>query len=488
MTEPIQTGEYRDLLSEALDEAVDADTSPPTPNTLFMPDSHRTALYVDNTVVLGGRGVGKTFWYRSLLDDRLRAYAAEEYRINRLNRLTVSPGHGADMDSARYPSRMLLSRLIDDGTDPYTLWYAVLLTALGQPEVCALTDWRDRAAWVHSHPGPAQLTVERADLEANGENTVRLLLFDALEHLHPQPAERDRMVAALLRLALEMRIGTRNIRFKVFLRPDMFRNATLLFPDASKLAGTATDLPWAPVNLYGLFFHTLGNQDSEIARRFRTVTGGWQPDSDSLRYTPPSDVSGDRKVQADLFTRIAGPYMGSNFRKGSTYSWLPNHLMDGKEVISPRSFLKTLAVAAAVTRDEYATHDRALHYEAIQKGVQKASEVRVREAAEDLPWTARAVTLLKGLQVPIGRNWVRHHWTEAGLPDLLREDMARSATAGDQQEPRTGPRDPDDLDGLINELVDLGLMSERSENRVDMPDIFRLYLGIGRLGGVRKAP
>ncbi|WP_405893486.1 hypothetical protein OG612_29590 [Streptomyces sp. NBC_01527] len=487
MTDAIRAEEYRELLSEALDEAVDADTHLPNPHTLFMPDSHRTALYVDNTVVLGGRGVGKTFWYRSLLDDGLRAYAAKEYRINRLNRLTVSPGHGTDMDSARYPSRMLLSRLIDDGTDPYTLWYAVLLTALGQPEVCALAEWRDRAAWVHSHPGPAQLTVEQADREAHGENTVRLLLFDALEHLHQLPAERDRMVGALLRLAAEMRLGTRSIRFKVFLRPDMFRNAALHFPDASKLTGTATDLPWAPVNLYGLLFHTLGNQDTEIAHRFRRLTGGWQSAADGVRYAPPSGLSGDKKVQAEHFTQIAGPYMGSNFRKGTTYSWLPNHLMDGNEVISPRSFLKTLATAATVTRDEYASHSWALHHEAIRQGVQKASEVRVREAAEDIPWAGRAVTLLEGRQVPIEREQVRYHWNRAGLPDLLREDMARFTTAGDQQKPRTGPRDPNDLDGLIDDLVALGVMTKRSDDRLDVPDIFRIHLRIGRLGGVRKA-
>ncbi len=487
MTEPLQPAEYRALLSQALDDAVDADTRLPNPHTLFMPDSHRAALYVDNTVVLGARGVGKTFWYRSLLDPRLRAYAADEYRIARLNRLTVSPGHGKDLDSARYPSGMLLTRLIDDGTDPYTLWYAVLLTALGHPELSALTEWRDRAAWVHGHPGPAQLVVEKADREGQAENTVRLLLFDALEHLHQQPTERDRMIGALLQLALEMRLSTRTIRFKVFLRPDMFRNAALHFPDASKLSGTATALPWAPVNLYGLLFHSLGNQDTETARRFRLLTGGWQSAAGGDRYIPPPGLSGDKKAQADCFTQIAGPYMGSNFRKGSTYSWLPNHLMDGREEISPRSFLKALATAATVTHDEYATHPYALHHESIRQGVQKASEVRVGEITEDIPWVGTAVTLLEGRQVPIEREQIRYLWGKAGLPDLLREDMARAAASGDPKQLRTGPRDPDDLDALIDDLVALGVMKKRSDERLDLPDIYRIHLRIGRLGGVRKA-
>ncbi|MEU6995446.1 hypothetical protein ABZ953_32920 [Streptomyces sp. NPDC046465] len=490
MSHPLQPAEYRELLCQALDEAVDADTRLPDPHSLFMPDSHRTALYVDNTVVLGGRGVGKTFWYRSLLDDRLRAYAAAEYRINRLNRLTVAPGHGKDMDSAHYPSGMLLTRLIDDGTDPYTLWYAVLLTALGQPDVCALAEWRDRAAWVHSHPGPAQLAVEHEDRAGHADNVVRLLLFDALEHLHRQPAQRDRVVGALLQLALEMRLSTRTIRFKVFLRPDMFRSAEMHFPDASKLASTSTELLWEPVGLYGLLFHTLGNQEDEAAQRFRASSGGWDPADGGDRYVPPPGLSGDRREQANFFTQLAGPYMGSNFRKGSTYSWLPNHLMDGNEQISPRSFLKALATAAAVTRDEYGTHEHALYHESIRRGVQKASEIRVREMTEDIPWVGTSVALLAGRKVPIERSEIRECWEEAGLPDLLRAEAERftvEAEAGIPEQLRTGPRDPDDLDALIDDLVALGVMKKRTDDRLDLPDIYRVHLRIGRLGGVRKA-
>lgn len=90
MTEPLSPGEYRDLLSRALEGTVDADTRPPTSHTLYMPDAHRAALYVDSTVVQGGRGVGKTFWARSLLDPALREAAAVEYGISRLRRLRVS--------------------------------------------------------------------------------------------------------------------------------------------------------------------------------------------------------------------------------------------------------------------------------------------------------------------------------------------------------------------------------------------------------------
>jgi hypothetical protein len=50
----------------------------------------------------------------------------------------------------------------------------------------------------------------------------------------------------------------------------------------------------------------------------------------------------------------------------------------------------------------------------------------------------------------------------------------------------TGPRHPDDYAGLIEELIDLGVMSRRSDRRLDLPDVYRIAFGIGRRGGVRR--
>ncbi|MFJ4771564.1 hypothetical protein ACIP88_21065 [Streptomyces uncialis] len=484
MTEPLSAGEYRDLVSDALDGATEADTRRPTAHTLFMPDSHRSALYVDNTVVQGGRGVGKTFWYHSLLDGTLRTFAAEEYRIKRLLHLEVSPGYGTDMASDRYPGSFVLGRLLADGTPPHEIWYAVLLTALGQRELRALTEWSDRIAWVRAHPGPAQRTVERADDQARERGTVRLLLFDALEHLHPDREQADRLVAGILRLALEMRFGTRNIRFKVFIRPDMFDGAKHHFADASKLAGNAARLQWSRTDLYGLLFHSLGNEGSERARRFRRITGGWESPADGDRHVPPMALRNDEQAQTALFEQIADPYMGANFRKGRPYTWLPNHLMDGRDQVSPRSFLQALLTAADATRATRPGHDRALHHEAIRKGVQAASEVRVLEVGEDTPWVQAAIAPLGGCQVPIEEARVLALWHDHGVTHALRESAARYAQADGPALVRTGPRHPDNLPRLIEELIDLGVMRRRGDGRLDLPDVYRVAFRVGRRGGV----
>lgn len=484
---PLTAAEYRDLLSTALEEAPYADTRAPSAHTLFMPDSHRTALYVDTTVVPGGRGVGKTFWYRSLLDEGLRDLAAAEYRISRLRRVIVSPGHGLAMRSESYPSPQVLRALVASG-DTYDIWYAVLLNALGEPELRALPNWSEKVAWVRGNPEPAQRTIERADREAYDKNLVHLLLFDALEHLHNDREQADRLVGGILRLALQMRFGTRNIRLKVFIRPDMFDSARQHFPDASKLSGYAAELTWTQTDLYGLLFHCLGNEDSETARRFRRITGGWVSEAEGTRHVPPLLLRNDVESQILLFEQIADPFMGSNFRKGRPYTWLPNHLMDGNGRISPRSFLQALLTAARSTHTAYPGHDRALHQEAIRAGVQKASQRRVEEVSEDTPWVELAIQPLAGCQVPIEKQTVLKMWADASLSAALAKDSARYAQADEPRLVRTGPRHPDDLPRLIEELKTLGVMTPpRRDGRLDLPDVYRIAFGLGRRGGVPRA-
>ncbi|MFI5650522.1 hypothetical protein ACIA71_04840 [Streptomyces anulatus] len=492
MTEAALTsGEYRELLSAALRDAAYADTRRPTTHSLFMPDAHRTALYVDNVVVPGGRGVGKTFWYHSLLDDELREIAAAEYRINRLRHVRVAPGHGLDLCAERYPDTRVLRGLVETGEDPYDIWYTVLLVSLGQEELRGVTEWAEKVAWVRSHPGEAQRTLERSDREAREENIVHLLLFDALEHLHSDRTQADRLVAGMLHLALRMRFGTGSIRLKVFIRPDMLKSATELFADASKLSSYAAELEWTRTDLYGLLFHTLGNEDgdeerAELARRFRNITGGWAPETEGGRHVAPMLLRNDMKSQETLFEEIAGSAMGRGTRKGRPYTWLPNHLMDGAGRISPRSFLKALSEAAEATRSHHVAHDRALHYEAIGKGVQAASKLRVAEVAEDTPWVERAITPLAGLRVPIAEPTVIGAWQAANLSAVLAEDNARYARADKPSEVRTGPRRPDDLPRLVTELIALGVMTRRSDERLDLPDVYRIAFGLGRNGGVPR--
>ena len=52
------------------------------------------------------------------------------------------------------------------------------------------------------------------------------------------------------------------------------------------------------------------------------------------------------------------------------------------------------------SRERYPQHELALHYESIKRGIQKASEIRVQEMAEDYPWVPTILSTLRGMNVP----------------------------------------------------------------------------------------
>jgi len=488
MRNRLTADQYRDLLESALPLAVDADTTDPNPQTLFTPSGHRLAMEPEVTVVRGARGAGKTVWFKALQDPSLRAVASNAYQLPQLTRVTTNAVFGSELAPERYPGPAVMASL-EEVASPAQIWTAVLLFALGAQEIGHLPSWERRVAWVRDSPEPAELALAAADREAGREGVTRLLLFDALEHLHSDRTKTDQLVAAILRLALELRTRTRNLRAKVFIRHDMFDSGSLRFPDASKLLSGIADLTWNEPNLYGLLFHYLGNAPSVHAETFRGVRPGWrevvvEPDSAVRRYVAPAAVSGDRRTQQELFVQLAGPYMGTDHRKGHTYTWLPNHLMDGIGQVSPRSFLAALTEAVRMTRSQYAGHPFPLHYEGIRRGVQQASRTRVSEVTEDLPWVHAAIAALEGLQVPAELDTITDRWTQRSLAELLTRQA--QAVSKDPAAVRTGPRNPGNYRDLADELVDVGVMTRRLNGRIDLPDVYRIAFNIGRRGGVPK--
>jgi hypothetical protein len=472
---------FRELLRAALPASTDADTLEPQLRTLFTPDGHRTALDPDVTIVRGARGVGKTIWFKALHVEELRVLAAEDYQLPRLRSITPVTGYGTQLDPEAYPGPSALDRMLDSGTDPYHIWVAVVLRALGTPELTQADSWAARTGWVRDHPEAQEAALAMADRQAGSDSTTVLVLFDALDRLHSSRDLANRLIEGILRLALELRTRTRNLRAKVFIRPDMYDAHRLHFPDASKLSANAADLRWTTTNLYGLFFQQLGNADSEDATTFREATGSWR-EAEPGRYTMPWELQGDRDVQWEWFDRIAGPWMGANHRKGYTYTWLPNHLVDGIGQTSPRSFIQALRTANDETIANFATHEYALHWDGIRRGVQEASLTRVREVGEDLPWVSTAMEPLSDLQVPIDHEDIVARWDEVDLSRKLED----ASNVTDDSGVRTGPRDVRDYDALIEELIEIGIITRRATGRLDLPDVYRLAFGLGRKGGIPR--
>lgn len=475
---------YRDLLLEALGQAGDAGTRPPDLRTLFTPASHRTALDPDATVVRGGRGVGKTAWFKALQDDQLRTVAAATYSLGRLKSARSVAAYGEELRPDSYPGPRALNSLMIAGVPPSDVWSAVLLRVLDVPAIRAIGQWPERIHWLRDHPDESDQAIAAADRAATDSGQTVLVLFDALDRLSSDRRTTEKLIGGMLNLALDLRTRTRSLRAKVFIRHDMFVAEQLEFADASKLTATAADLTWTPTDLFGLLYQLMGNTAGaeELSANFRASSGEWLP-QDGGRYVPPRALVGDQDHQRKQFEKIAGTYMGTDHRKGRPYTWLPNHLVDGIGQVSPRSFLSAVRHATDVTLRENAAHSFPLHWDAIRQGVQQASRTRVDEISEDLPWVRDAVTPLKGSQVPIEESEVLARWDDDGLAAKLASRT--SSSEEEEDDVRAGPRSTGGHD-LVQELQGIGVMTRRIDGRLDLPDIYRIAFDVGRKGGVPR--
>jgi hypothetical protein len=244
----------------------------------------------------------------------------------------------------------------------------------------------------------------------------------------------------------------------------------LAFVDSSKVVGSRIELTWPRHELYGLLWQYMGNA-FQGAAAFRRLHSGWKKDESGL-FRMPDALRTNDQVQREVFAEVAGTAMGTNERRGLPFTWIPTHLGDANLVATPRSFLAALRTAADETNQ---ASELALDWRSIHSGVRRASEIRVIELGEDFPWTKPAMEALEGLNVPCSRKDLVSRWTANSVMEriggLSNGDRNKSATLGQQ--------------GLLNDLVEVGVLEVRSDGRYNIPDVYRVGFGLKRRGGVK---
>ena len=169
--------------------------------------------------------------------------------------------------------------------------------------------------------------------------------------------------------------------------------------------------------------------------------------------------------------------MGDTPKSGCPYIWLPNHLEDSHGKISPCSFLAALHEAAA-TDDLTEEQQYPLNYQALKKGVQKASQMQARTLNENYRWIE---VLLKGkdISLPCEFSEFEDLWqyydTRSKLDAIINE-------AGTIPPPSYSAQG---YEGIKQDLIDLGIFQPMHDGKINMPDVYRLGYGLGRKGGVK---
>ena len=466
---------------------------------VYFPQSHLKALHPDVLVVTGMRGAGKTFWWSALQNEAVRRLMEQRYARAKLSGSTIlRTGFGVRTATDEYPGKDVLERLLQDGTEPRSIWRTVQAWQVARQDhpLRCRDDWASRTAYVRQHPEMIDRLFEEEDARLNEEGRHCVVLYDALDRAADEWRSMYRIVRGLLQTALDMR-SCRRIRMKIFLRTDQLDKAEVGdFPDASKVLSSAVELGWASHELYGLLWHRLGNakifSKSVRAALHRSAFGDgndafgnsdneWRPLTvdGHVSWRVPHSLVSYESIQRKTFHSITGGWMGKDRRRGFPYTWIPNHLGDAKGKVSPRSFIAALQSAAEDTRDRHADHGHALHYDSIERGVREASGIRVAELKEDYPWVDRLLKSLHGMVTPCEFADVAERWAERGALDNLRDEVESMDVKLPPSRIEEGP------DGVRQDLESLHVFLRMHDGRVNVPDVFRIGYGLGRRGGVR---
>jgi hypothetical protein len=476
MTVPRREANTIDLspIREGLAELPRADNvrpgQPIALDEFYAPDGHRSVLDPERTLVVGNRGMGKSFWAHALKDERIRELAAEIYRHPRLRATVARIGFdGSEKVDDVAPNKAEIAAARAQSIEPEDVWRTVIARAVRDfATERPPKGFLDHAVWTQHHRVEHTHRVSEADDRLVAQGKRALVVFDALDVLGDNWEETRALTRGLLGQALTAR-SYRGIRVKIFMRSDQFEDVELFnFPDASKIKNDRVDLDWPSKELYGLLFHNLqrnkpaGDCLVELKQSAGVVTTG--------------DIR-DPETQKRLIDRIAGEYMGAGAKRGRVYTWVPLHLADAKGQTSPRTFLTAWREAAR--HGTFPKDGRAVDHLGINEGVRKASEDRLSELKEDYRWISEVLEPLRGELVPMDRDQLERRWEEKRTFARLLE---RSRT-----DPKSAPITlrTQSVDDLLRTLQAIGVVEIRPNGKINVPDIFRVEAGIKRKGGVK---
>lgn len=472
----------RDRLLELPDfGAASADESPDI-STLYAPAAHAGALDPERPLVVGGRGVGKSFWSSVLNDQVGRQAAAKFYPKLGLEALTVALGFHENSRGSNSvaPTKRALAQALDKA-DALDIWRAVLLRALIDAKVLIrpqLTLADTLKFIIDEGDGYDDLLLE-ADKKLTQSKRRFLIVFDALDRLADEWPTITSLTVGIAKLALEVRaFGA--IRVKFFMRRDQYdNNDAFRFRDASKLTNARVELFWSKDDLFGWLFQWIwlgaAGPFATVVKKALGLSQSPKSMPDRLRY--------NELDQRATFAEIAGPYMGSDPRRGMTDRKIVNSIADAFGEASLRSFSAAIK-RAAEDCERRGVGGRALDHLGINEGIIRASNIRLQELKEDYGWIELALEPLRGLTVPCERRDVEALWRGE---DTVKKISGQSmAAAGGPSTPISFTKGAN-ADSLFEALEAVGVMETRLDSRINVPDLFRVAAGMGRRGGGKVA-
>lgn len=454
----------------------------------FYPVSqHLRAFEPDVMLVVGERGTGKSALFNAVFTNELLtalAPFAPELQLPRMaaNRVKWVPGYPS---GAQFPDPRGLKAVLKTAERAVEFWFAFLVRALGgELDDAAQLDFLDLpggapdrvlAAFTKSGNDPL-LALDRLDAKLQEEDRWLFVGYDELDTLGG--FEWKVMTLAIQGLVAFWSSYARRwkrLRAKIFLRTDLFRrHAGLGGADLAKLAANRVELVWNDQDLFSMLIKRISNTDKELFEYCKSAKVPFVKEPHKLFGHIPNLTSAESA--RPFIERLVGHYMGANPNKGQSFNWVLDHLRDAHKRATPRSLVRLFEQAAQKERgNPRSTPPRLLHPTSLRQALEDVSTDHVMQAIHnEWPW-------LHGVKERIVKDRLAP-WRRAELQELLSHNWNQSWGGEDKPiyPPTQTPKE------LLDYLLELGVFRERSNDRIDVPDIYLFGLGLRRKGGVKR--
>jgi len=464
--------------------------------SFFLPTrDHIEALDPDKFLILGSRGTGKTYLFGSLAKKEIQQNLLDFFRKHHswLKQAIFIVGFAQipGIEQYTFPTSDTLDEIaenFENKTREWRIfWLGLLLGCILRANLVEInnshlnellpkilkekvkntsqpSDW---LSLVRQHLEKIYLFLDELDQYLTKQNCWLLIIYDGLDKLTLSYHRLAAPIRALLSLWLDNWARWNRIRGKIFLRTDLFRPEFLSFPDASKLKAHKVELSWFPLYLYFLVFKRMVNAGEIIRVLFEKLGVLYKERHPIFGWLPKPDENSFKKI----IKEIIGPYMGSGPKKGRTYNWIPNHLQDANGVVMPRPMLNLFHFAARGRLErglEKLKNNKLLLPEDLTGALKEVSDHRIEELLEEFQWVDFLRLYFRELSMPIEKS-------------ILLERIVLALEM--KKEKRWPSHDPETI---LNLLKEIGILEERTDGRLNIPDIYLFGFGMKRKGGPKR--
>lgn len=457
---------------------------------LYPVREHLHALDPNVVLVVGPRGSGKTALFNLLSsNDRelVNAVAARMPRVS-ASPLTSDAAEWVKAYPAAtdFPDSQALSKCVRSDEDAKKLWHAMLVRRLADRihgrEREKLTsilapmavEVREILAAYDDPDTSATAALDRLERKLQQEDGWMFVGYDELDTLGDW-SMMTRMVRGLVAFWSDYSRRWRRVRAKIFLRSDLFRrHAGMATADFAKLAANRAELPWSDAALLGMLVKRIANTSGDLEEYCRRSRIRFEQDG-RLGLMPRIEEPADA---FPLLRRLVGEYMGAGKKKGLVTNWLPAHLRDGNDAVSPRSLVRLIEQAAGKdAANKSLRPPRLIHPTALRQALDDVSGEHVGQGiTSEWPWLEGVRRRLEPDRL-VSWKWKR-------VVELLGAEWGGSwgpsGTAG--RPPADQPAE------LLDYLIEIGVFRRRSDDRVDVTDLYLSGLRLRRKGGVKLGP